>query len=67
MGDVHRRLVPVLSLDEHGRTFSLECGHDGAKHQYTPDALVVCATHQMVVEVKENEVKEDKDTESAEA
>jgi hypothetical protein len=41
--------------------------HDGAKHRYTPDALVVCATHQMVVEVKENEVKEDKDTESVEA
>jgi hypothetical protein len=33
---------------------------DDAKHRYTPDALVVCATRQMIVEVKENDVKEEK-------
>ena len=42
--------------------FTLEYRHAGAKHRYTPDALVVWGTYQTVVEIKE-----DKDADSAEA
>lgn len=42
--------------------FTLEYRHAGAKHRYTPDALVVWGAYRVVVEVKE-----DKDAESPEA
>jgi hypothetical protein len=42
--------------------FTLEYRHAGAKHRYTPDALVVWGAHQTVVEIKE-----DKHAESSEA
>jgi hypothetical protein len=41
--------------------FTLEYRHAGAKHRYTPDALVVWGAHQTVVEIKE-----DKHVESSE-
>jgi len=34
--------------------FILEYHHEGAKHRYTPDILVIWGTHQEVVEVKED-------------
>lgn len=42
--------------------FTLEYRHDGAKHRYTPDALLVWGEKRTVVEIKE-----DKEAESAEA
>ena len=42
--------------------FTLEYRHDGAKHRYTPDALLVWGENRTVVEIKE-----DKEAESAEA
>ena len=42
--------------------FTLEYRHDGAKHRYTPDVLLVRGNSRTVVEIKE-----DKEAESAEA
>lgn len=35
--------------------FTLEYHHEGAKHRYTPDILVIWGAHQEVVEVKEDQ------------
>jgi hypothetical protein len=42
--------------------FTLEYRHDGAKHRYTPDVLLVRGNNRTVVEIKE-----DREAESAEA